>query len=107
MLEKVIELGNDLLNEELRQQLIDAFVACEQQLEVKSKAMTYLLLKYGINVDQMVSHKVTAPAESASAGEEGSVGLEDDQAILVEESPSPNKKKGQGLPSSRVAGKDL
>ena len=55
----------------------------------------------------MVSHKVAAPAESASAGEVGSVGLEDDQAILVEESPSPSKKKGQGLPSSRVAGKDL
>lgn len=38
--------------------------------------MTYLLQKYGINVDQMVSHKVAAniTAESASAGEVGSVG---------------------------------
>lgn len=58
MCEKVIELGNDLLNEELRQQLIDAFVACELQLDVRSKPISYLLEKYGVNVDQMISHNI-------------------------------------------------
>jgi len=29
VLEKVITLGNDLLNEELRHLLIDAFIACQ------------------------------------------------------------------------------
>ena len=43
VLEKIIELGNDLLGEELRQQLIDAFVALEALLEVRSKPLTYLL----------------------------------------------------------------
>ena len=28
-------------------------------------------------------------------------------AILVEESPSPSKKKAQGLPASRVVGKEM
>ena len=55
VLDKIIEFGNDLLGEELRQQSIDAFMALEAQLEVKSKPLTYLLQKYGVDVDAMIS----------------------------------------------------
>lgn len=73
-------LGNELLNEELRHQLIDAFMAIEQQLDVRSKPITFILQKYGINVDSMISHKI-------SVGEEE----EDNSAIMIDENMTPNQ----------------
>ena len=63
VLDRIIELGNDLLGEELRQQLIDAFVALEAQLEVRSKPLTYLLQKYGVDVNAMISQKIAVTEE--------------------------------------------
>ena len=60
-------------------QLIDAFVAIETQLEVRSKPLTYLLSKYGFDVDAMIAHKIAVTEEE----------IEDQQAILIAESPSP------------------
>ena len=81
MLEKIILLGNDLLNEELRLQLIDSYIACENTLEIKSKPIKFLLSKYGFDVDAMISHKLNVPEDIHN--------LEDNQAILLEESKSP------------------
>ena len=63
VLDRIIELGNDLLGEELRQQLIDAFMALEAQLEVRSKPLTYLLQKYGVDVNAMISQKIAVTEE--------------------------------------------
>ena len=59
--------------------MIDAFVAIETQLEVRSKPLTYLLSKYGFDVDVMIAHKIAVTEEE----------IEDQQAILIAESPSP------------------
>lgn len=59
--------------------MIDAFVAIETQLEVRSKPLTYLLSKYGFDVDAMIAHKIAVTEEE----------IEDQQAILIAESPSP------------------
>ena len=53
--------------------MIDAFVAIEAQLEVRSKPLTYLLAKYGFDVDAMISHKIIVTEEEG----------EDHQAILI------------------------
>lgn len=52
-------------------------MVCEQSLNVQSKAITYLLGKYGVDVNAMISHKLN-------------IG-EDSEAILIEgeESPPP------------------
>ena len=52
-------------------------------MEIKSKPITYLLAKYGFNVDEMISHKINANA---------SEGPEDNTAMLIEESASPRRK---------------
>lgn len=43
--------------------MIDAFVALEAQLEVRSKPLTYLLQKYGVDVNAMISQKIAVTEE--------------------------------------------
>ena len=62
LLEKIILLGNDLLNEELRGQLIDAYLVIQQQLRHESKPIKFLLGKYGYDIEAMVSQRVGATA---------------------------------------------
>ena len=45
--------------------MIDAFVAIEAQLEVRSKPITYLLAKYSYDVDAMISHKIAVAEEES------------------------------------------
>ena len=58
LLEKIVLLSNDLLNEELRGQLIDAYVVIQQQLRLESKPLKFLLGKYGYNIQEMISQRV-------------------------------------------------
>ena len=66
LLEKIILLGNDLLNEELRGQLIDAYLVIQQQLRHESKPIKYLLGKYGYDVEAMISQRVGTSAPLAA-----------------------------------------
>ena len=61
--------------------MIDAFVACEQSLEVQSKPIVYLLAKYGVNVDAMISQKLQVSDQEVAS----MAGAEDNQAILIRE----------------------
>ena len=63
-------------------------MAIQSQLEIKSKPVTYLLGRYGVNVDAMISHKLNVPDAPDDA---------DSHAILVEESPSPNRVRQQQI----------
>ena len=57
---------------------------------MRSKPITYLLSKYGFDVDAMISHKIT-------------VSEEDNQASLIEKSPSPNSRKQATSPKDPQA----
>ena len=75
LLEKIILLGNDLLNEELRGQLVDAYLVIQQQLRLESKPIKYLLGKYGYDIEAMISQRVgTAAPLTAQEGEDGAGG---------------------------------
>ena len=54
LLEKIINLGNDLLSEELRSQLLDSFVNLQQTIKVESAALKYLLTKFGFDIGMMI-----------------------------------------------------
>ena len=62
-------------------------------MEIKSKPITYLLAKYGFNVDAMISHKLNSVA--------GSEGPEDNAAVLIEENQSPRRKVNETEDSGR------
>ena len=54
LLEKIIGIGNELINEELRQQLLDGYMNLQQTYRADSPALNYLLAKYGLDIKQMI-----------------------------------------------------
>jgi hypothetical protein len=54
LLEKVIDLGNELINEELRQQLLDSYLSLNKTYKAEHKAINYLLKKYGFDIKLML-----------------------------------------------------
>lgn len=64
LLDKIIQMGSGALNEELRGQLIDAYAMTQQQLKIESKAVRYLLDKYGEGIEEMISQRVSATGVS-------------------------------------------
>lgn len=64
-------------------------MAIEQQLNVRSKPITFLLSKYGFNVDSMISQKI-------------SVGEEDNQAIMINENKSPREVLSPEPPTNNL-----
>lgn len=57
LLEKIINIGNDMLAEELRSQLLDSYSNLQQTIKVESAAMKYLLEKFGFDISMMISNK--------------------------------------------------
>ena len=59
LLERIINIGNDMLAEELRIALLDAYVNLQQTLKLESGAVKYLLSKFGFNIDMMLEQRKT------------------------------------------------
>ena len=57
LLEKIIDVGNDMIAEELRLQLLDAYIGLQQTAKEESKAIAYLLKKYGFEISLMVEQR--------------------------------------------------
>jgi hypothetical protein len=57
LLEKLIDLGNDLLAEELRLQLLDMYISLQQAYKLESKPIKYLLAKFGCDLSLMIEQR--------------------------------------------------
>ena len=53
----MIDLGNDLLSEELRLQLLDMYISLQQAYKLESKPIKYLLVKYGFDLTLMIEQR--------------------------------------------------
>ena len=111
LLEKIILLGNDLLNEELRGQLIDAYLVIQQQLQHESKPIKFLLGKYGYDIEAMIGQRVsvTAPLAANESGDgsnppfEGIILDEPEQLKAYNMTPRGISEPPQGSKKPRVA----
>ena len=56
-LDRLIDLGNDLLSEELRLQLLDMYISLQQAYKLESKPIKYLLVKYGFDLTLMIEQR--------------------------------------------------
>jgi len=58
LIEKIIDLGNELLNEEVRNQLTDNYMLLSAQYEgYDSKPMKYLLAKFGYDLSALIEQR--------------------------------------------------
>ena len=71
-------------------------MAVESQLEVHSKPIAYLLAIYGVNVDAMISQKISVVGS-----------IEDNQAESIHEKGSPIRGRNQSPYDHLEAGKEL
>ena len=56
-MDRLIDLGNDLLSEELRLQLLDMYISLQQAYKLESKPIKYLLAKYGFDLTLMIEQR--------------------------------------------------
>lgn len=66
LIEKVIKVENQLINNEISNQLIDAHLGIQNGLKVDCKATRYLLKLFSSKVDQMIDTRV---ARNPNAGQ--------------------------------------
>jgi hypothetical protein len=50
-------MGNQLLNDEMKQQLLDTFFVMEQNLKMQSKPIKFLLMQFGENMERMLEDR--------------------------------------------------
>lgn len=57
LLERIISIGNEMLSEELRVALLDAYVSLQQSLKLESVAIKFLLGKFGFDIEMMLEQR--------------------------------------------------
>lgn len=55
LLEKIINMGNEPISEELQSQLVDSYITLQQSYKFEPPAIKYLLGKFGFDIDILVS----------------------------------------------------
>lgn len=66
MFKTIISLNKEVIEKEIRSQLLSMFVRIEKELKVRSKAISYLLRLYGEDLTQMLQYyvEISEPKES-------------------------------------------
>lgn len=54
---QIMMMGNQLLNDEMKQQLLDTYFVMEQNLKMQSKPIKFLLMQFGENMEKMLDDR--------------------------------------------------
>lgn len=58
LMTQIIDLGFELINDELRKQLTDTYLGIKQGLKIESKPVCFLLKKFGYDLEALVEQRI-------------------------------------------------